>query len=125
MRASCAVRRASFCLPLEDECAFGFCALNRLIYRRMYSSRLLSFFFFQAEDGIRDVAVTGVQTCALPIFRPRPLGNLGLAHELGRLGRLRIQKLESRAVGAVSVVSGQSRKRLQAKGGVRDRKSVV
>src|SRR2546422_11058910 len=33
------------------------------------------FFFFQAEDGIRDVAVTGVQTCALPIYsgssRPR------------------------------------------------------
>src|SRR2546429_5910620 len=29
----------------------------------------LSFiFFFQAEDGIRDVAVTGVQTCALPIY---------------------------------------------------------
>src|SRR2546429_2062941 len=25
------------------------------------------YFFFQAEDGIRDVAVTGVQTCALPI----------------------------------------------------------
>src|SRR5205809_7169837 len=29
-------------------------------------------FFFQAEDGIRDVAVTGVQTCALPILRQRP-----------------------------------------------------
>src|SRR2546429_2493273 len=29
----------------------------------------LIFFFFQAEDGIRDVAVTGVQTCALPICR--------------------------------------------------------
>src|SRR5256884_2737473 len=28
------------------------------------------FFFFQAEDGIRDVAVTGVQTCALPISNP-------------------------------------------------------
>src|SRR2546429_7334235 len=28
----------------------------------------MSFFFFQAEDGIRDVAVTGVQTCALPIY---------------------------------------------------------
>src|SRR6266511_551272 len=28
---------------------------------------LLSFFFFQAEDGIRDFHVTGVQTCALPI----------------------------------------------------------
>src|SRR3989449_4967854 len=36
-------------------------------------------FFFQAEDGIRDVAVTGVQTCALPIspgtrFTPPPRG---------------------------------------------------
>src|SRR5438270_6639530 len=34
------------------------------------------FFFFQAEDGIRDLTVTGVQTCALPICRavglPRP-----------------------------------------------------
>src|SRR2546429_4128315 len=29
------------------------------------------FFFFQAEDGIRDVAVTGVQTCALPISSRR------------------------------------------------------
>src|SRR5215469_17559283 len=28
---------------------------------------LCSFFFFQAEDGIRDLYVTGVQTCALPI----------------------------------------------------------
>src|SRR2546430_7678291 len=38
----------------------------------MGSSRLLSaslcFFFFQAEDGIRDLTVTGVQTCALPIL---------------------------------------------------------
>src|SRR2546422_8504614 len=29
----------------------------------------LCLFFFQAEDGIRDVAVTGVQTCALPISK--------------------------------------------------------
>src|SRR3712207_7059509 len=28
----------------------------------------LFFFFFQAEDGIRDIGVTGVQTCALPIL---------------------------------------------------------
>src|SRR5947209_14748571 len=28
---------------------------------------VLIFFFFQAEDGIRDIGVTGVQTCALPI----------------------------------------------------------
>src|SRR2546426_3111301 len=30
------------------------------------------FFFFQAEDGIRDYKVTGVQTCALPIYNPHP-----------------------------------------------------
>src|SRR5260221_3275932 len=30
--------------------------------------RCLLFFFFQAEDGIRDHCVTGVQTCALPIY---------------------------------------------------------
>src|SRR3989304_152638 len=33
---------------------------------------LSSFVFFQAEDGIRDVAVTGVQTCALPIYLTVP-----------------------------------------------------
>src|SRR2546422_4847862 len=33
----------------------------------VHTQELLFFFFFQAEDGIRDVAVTGVQTCALPI----------------------------------------------------------
>src|SRR5688572_31612942 len=32
------------------------------------------FFFFQAEDGIRDLTVTGVQTCALPISRRDPEG---------------------------------------------------
>src|SRR2546422_5700598 len=40
------------------------------------------FFFFQAEDGIRDVAVTGVQTCALPISAAEP----GLGVEAGQLG---------------------------------------
>src|SRR5688572_32348292 len=34
-----------------------------------------SFFFFQAEDGIRDLTVTGVQTCALPIW---PLSSEGV-----------------------------------------------
>src|SRR5688572_32303062 len=33
---------------------------------------LLYCFFFQAEDGIRDLTVTGVQTCALPISAPTP-----------------------------------------------------
>src|SRR5258707_11320819 len=31
------------------------------------------FFFFQAEDGIRDIGVTGVQTCALPICAIREM----------------------------------------------------
>src|SRR5690606_40934174 len=35
--------------------------------------RLFFYFFFQAEDGIRDFHVTGVQTCALPIC-PGPFG---------------------------------------------------
>src|SRR5882757_11167162 len=40
------------------------------VYRLFFfRERYLSFifFFFQAEDGIRDIGVTGVQTCALPI----------------------------------------------------------
>src|SRR5205823_8835128 len=34
----------------------------------IFDAVVLFFFFFQAEDGIRDKLVTGVQTCALPIF---------------------------------------------------------
>src|SRR2546430_6353795 len=34
----------------------------------MWWRALVCFFFFQAEDGIRDLTVTGVQTCALPIY---------------------------------------------------------
>src|SRR5258707_962211 len=40
---------------------FSYCFLRRVVF-------LSFFFFFQAEDGIRDIGVTGVQTCALPIF---------------------------------------------------------
>src|SRR3989440_2842477 len=36
---------------------------------------LLFFFFFQAEDGIRDLIVTGVQTCALPIYYGVTMGD--------------------------------------------------
>src|SRR3712207_8560101 len=39
---------------------------------------VIIFFFFQAEDGIRDIGVTGVQTCALPIFQLRELVPLQL-----------------------------------------------
>src|SRR5690606_39685077 len=36
-------------------------------------SILYFYFFFQAEDGIRDFHVTGVQTCALPISYEKPI----------------------------------------------------
>src|SRR5260221_9829257 len=39
-----------------------------LVFYRLLRVLLVFFFFFQAEDGIRDHCVTGVQTCALPIF---------------------------------------------------------
>src|SRR3712207_7682298 len=45
------------------------------------------FFFFQAEDGIRDIGVTGVQTCALPISRTAPDRSATLRRELGALRR--------------------------------------
>src|SRR5690606_19459645 len=44
----------------------------------------LRFFFFQAEDGIRDFHVTGVQTCALPIYSPADElvpGHLDVRHD--------------------------------------------
>src|SRR3712207_7031287 len=42
-------------------------SMDRVIYSVLYV-----FFFFQAEDGIRDIGVTGVQTCALPISFAKP-----------------------------------------------------
>src|SRR2546427_7979471 len=42
------------------------------------------FFFFQAEDGIRDLTVTGVQTCALPIC------TLGIRPEALRVARAQV-----------------------------------
>src|SRR5260370_7242679 len=46
------------------------------------------FFFFQAEDGIRDSSVTGVQTCALPIY-PKP----GMSRETSTL--IALQNLQA------------------------------
>src|SRR5690554_7791978 len=46
------------------------------------------FFFFQAEDGIRDADVTGVQTCALPILG---IMSMAVGTVLGALGNFSIQ----------------------------------
>src|SRR2546429_3821599 len=45
------------------------------------------FFFFQAEDGIRDVAVTGVQTCALPIYVFGPYNRAMLEGQIERIAQ--------------------------------------
>src|SRR5439155_9155666 len=75
------------------------------------SSNSVNFFFFQAEDGIRDGHVTGVQTCALPISfcagmrlrcpkpkRDYPLTILSIADHL-RKRRLDLGRSEERRVG--------------------------
>src|SRR5262249_60116494 len=55
---------SQFSLCLDDSYCAG--SMTFLLYS-------LFFFFFQAEDGIRDWSVTGVQTCALPISPRRGL----------------------------------------------------
>src|SRR3712207_273282 len=84
----------------------------------MASFVIVFFFFFQAEDGIRDIGVTGVQTCALPIsfvlpdeklfqedlhlvglqFRGFVLvsADIGCTSTRGRLERLPTQALQAR-----------------------------
>src|SRR5687768_18369508 len=57
------------------------------------------FFFFQAEDGIRDVAVTGVQTCALPILLTLAQRRLKVARLAGEIDE-RILLLERHIAGA-------------------------
>src|SRR5882762_10666078 len=66
----------------------------------MLGLTLFIFFFFQAEDGIRDSSVTGVQTCALPIYEdflqtdaPINRGNSGgaLVSTKGELVRINSQ----------------------------------
>src|SRR5712692_11333899 len=82
------------------------------------------FFFFQAEDGIRDGTVTGVQTCALPICVPLgsirwarplawlvPLGTLAL-YVLGRIGLVR-DSLWWGGLGALALLVVLTRKPLE------------
>src|SRR2546430_5389722 len=58
---------------------------------RLFDRSRTQFFFFQAEDGIRDLTVTGVQTCALPILLERlqalpGIVNSGLIRGITQLG---------------------------------------
>src|SRR6266540_4449169 len=69
------------------------------------------FFFFQAEDGIRDRDVTGVQTCALPIYDGEGFVDLdaaAVAHDRTALGHLRRLR---QAVGFENRISSQPGRR--------------
>src|SRR5215204_4041222 len=57
------------------------------------------FFFFQAEDGIRDHCVTGVQTCALPIFG----GDLALT-----LGPVRVLRTDDQVAALADLGADQA-----------------
>src|SRR5207247_8177300 len=64
------------------------------------------FFFFQAEDGIRDPLVTGVQTCALPIFNANAAAGV-LANDKG-VGLLETAVTTAPTKGTVTVQSDGS-----------------
>src|SRR5256886_3664504 len=56
------------------------------------------FFFFQAEDGIRDLTVTGVQTCALPIWSYSGRGRR-VRYRADRIATRRIREVVRRCSG--------------------------
>src|SRR5207245_4344219 len=75
-----------------------------------FSHLFVSCFFFQAEDGIRDATVTGVQTCALPIYGRDQLADHAHArqdHNVNRRVRIEPEKM-------------LEQERIAAEGGVED-----
>src|SRR5256714_2819620 len=102
-------------------------SLRRIVSRRLCRYHFF-FFFFQAEDGIRDKLVTGVQTCALPISRlivEQPQRDAAI------VVRPCVTRLEGdRAVIArqgfgVTPETAQGNAAIEESFGARDRKSVV
>src|SRR5256885_16475226 len=82
------------------------------------------FFFFQAEDGIRDYKVTGVQTCALPIFETpkrayaagfRRIG-IGALYGLADWRYEEIGRASCRGRGEISGVAGSLKKKKKRHG---------
>src|SRR2546430_1590959 len=85
-------------------------------------------FFFQAEDGIRDLTVTGVQTCALPISPPRDdpsrhLRHVGAVLRLpdrafrGRVSAVALPRAGARAADRGHAASGGTGRAAPARGG--------
>src|SRR5260370_21395611 len=58
---------AAYASENKKTCSIACAHFEQLIDNSCFTLYVGFFFFFQAEDGIRDSSVTGVQTCALPI----------------------------------------------------------
>src|SRR2546425_2095667 len=74
-------------------CIVDFCVEGACIREMLVDTVETFFFFFQAEDGIRDKLVTGVQTCALPISLRAALARIGFG-ELMAAGRAPLEGLQ-------------------------------
>src|SRR2546426_3446048 len=85
---------------------------------------MVFFFFFQAEDGIRDYKVTGVQTCALPIFVRRCMTNV-FAASYSAIRQLPTKVVENTKQIAVQVRRGEFMQIPGLRLGVRDNASVA
>src|SRR5476651_2861934 len=77
-------------------------------------------FFFQAEDGIRGIGVTGVQTCALPIFggpatNGTPTGPAGPVGPMGPRFPVEIGRASCRERVYISVVAVSLKKKIRNK----------
>src|SRR2546427_5331923 len=96
-----------------------------------FYASLFFFFFFQAEDGIRDLTVTGVQTCALPISWDAPpaatLSPLINIHEFAYLQHAVacIGSVFANRTGPCAHVCVRHDRVRPVSPGTRDRKSVV
>src|SRR5690606_40116409 len=75
------------------------------------------YFFFQAEDGIRVFHVTGVQTCALPIFIKLPAG---ASDDVAKTALAKAEGIVTRARAEPSSFADLARKESQDAGTARD-----
>src|SRR5256886_10353339 len=83
------------------------------------------FFFFQAEDGIRDLTVTGVQTCALPICAlARRCAELGILFDVSHLNEGGFWDFAGLELGPIVATHSAAHALCQASRNL-DRKSVV
>src|SRR5258708_13713893 len=100
-------RRSGYTLIPESFRSGPACMRRQERLARLGGCVLFYGFFFQAEDGIRDDLVTGVQTCALPIYRfsKDHMRTLEMLHEIFSRGFTASVAAYLRTVAEIKVVS--------------------